>query len=68
MRRDLLDEAIEEAQRFLKRAKALKKEDPKPKTGFVSGRFSGGMRTAAVRRSSLDLSKALSALRKTAGH
>ena len=60
MTRARVEEAISEVKRFLKRADALLKDK-----GFQkSGLWSGTAATAAVRRSSLDLTKALAALRK----
>ena len=68
MRRDRLREAIEEARRFLKRAEELEKTEAKITEKFIHPNcFHCGPAVAAVTRSSLDLTMALSALRKT-GH
>jgi len=59
-----IDEAIMEAKRFLKRAAAFK---CRIKTDEQFSRFwhiTGGKETAALKRSSLDLTRALSAMRR----
>lgn len=67
MRLERIDEAINEAERFLKRAKAARvqaevacKQHPTDKYLWISS----GALAAACKRSSMDLSKALVPLRK----
>jgi hypothetical protein len=64
-----LDTAIEEAERFLDRAKELQIEQKKTTTYTYEGKTfvsvpSCPKESGAVRRASMDLSRALSALRK----
>ena len=73
---EVVDEAIVEAKRFLKRCDALKKHHTKQgvdskahevKTGYKSywraEHIDGGKHTGAVKRASMDLSRALAKLR-----
>ena len=50
-------EAISEAERFIKRAKAIKEEQ------FARGEATWGALSASCKRSSLDLSRALAKMR-----
>lgn len=59
MKQNLLQIAVEEAERFLARVNDLQDAQPDPK---VWG-YEGSPETAAVRRSSMDLTRALSKLR-----
>ncbi len=60
MRRVILNEAINECNRFLEKAKYLKANDAKPEgPGYFFGKD-----VAAVKRASMDLSRALANLRK----
>ena len=59
MRRDDLQLAVEEAERFLARAKRLLSEDRLPDYPYLYGPDA-----AAVKRASMDLTKALPNLRR----
>lgn len=62
MRPETLDEAIREAERFIKRAKACKKSVREDAFGGVW--FDDGKASGAVKRSSMDLTQALADLRQ----
>jgi len=65
MNRDKLKDAIFEAERFLKRAKSLPKPIPYERVGYT---FSGDdfpKEQGAIKRASMDLTRALAELRKT---
>ena len=67
MTEDALKEAIAEAERFLKKAKAVKWE--KRETSFLDGTTYGytyidTRLTAAAKRASMDLTRALARMRK----
>jgi hypothetical protein len=73
MKRDTLDEAVLEARRFILRASALRTfqdkmvgKEPERASGTHFNLWFPGMsaKTAAVRRSSLDLTKILARLRQ----
>lgn len=73
MKRDTLDEAVLEARRFIIRASALRTfqdqmaaKEPERASGTHFNLWFSGMskHTAAVRRSSLDLTKVLARLRQ----
>ena len=64
-----LNVAIEEAERFLRKAKELQSEQKKTTTSEWAGKIhihvpSCPKESGAVRRASMDLTRALSALRK----
>lgn len=59
---DQLDASIKEAERFLEKARAAKKRIQEDKYAIY-----GCRETGAVKRASLDLSHALSALRRRGG-
>jgi len=60
MEMQMLDVAISEAERFLKRAKRCKKAINKSTRGYIYWDFK---ETAATKRSSMDLTRALADLR-----
>lgn len=66
MNREKLKIAIQEAERFLERAKALPDPVPYPIDGPMAGLYQDNFpkEQGAIKRSSLDLSRALSDLRK----
>lgn len=61
-----IDEAMEEMRRFKKAAEAVKKKYPDHKKGgkLYDVDLWGGPETAALRRASLDLTRALARMRK----
>jgi len=61
MEMQMLDAAIYEAERFLKKAKRCKKSPTKTEYGYAYWDFK---ETGATKRSSMDLSRALSDLRR----
>lgn len=63
MRKDRLYEAVAEAERFLKKAEAVRKADST--WGGQQLVVPGGNETAALTRSSLDLTRALAKLRRS---
>ena len=62
MEMKMLDVAISEAERFLKRAKRCKKTPTKTERGYAYWDFK---ETGATKRSSMDLTRALADLRNT---
>ena len=63
MKIETIDVAIKEAERFLKKAKECKKAATKSRTNAFVWYFSG-KETASMKRSSMDLSRALADLRR----
>lgn len=67
MNRIKLETAVAEAKRFLERVEALKREsggDPRSVLALTGHYYSYQKQTAAVRRASMDLTRALAELRK----
>lgn len=66
MNRDKLNAAVAEAERFIKRAKALPKPEPYEVGGrkFMNDNFP--RESGAIRRASMDLTRALAELRRPA--
>lgn len=63
MHEQLYNEAIAEAKRFLKAAERLEKNGLMGEVGRY-GYYAQGKETAALKRASMDLSRALSSLRR----
>ena len=63
MNKDAVQAAVVEAQRFLRKVAELSKVESKPHRNWSTPRESG-----AVRRASLDLTRALADLRRTEAH
>ena len=64
MNREKLKACIFEAERFLKRAKALPKPQPYEHSGYIFPGDSFPKEQASIRRASMDLTRALAELRK----
>lgn len=63
MRLDTINEAIAEAERFLKKAKAARKQAQEEKPGFYANTATGPV-ASATKRASMDLTRALVPLRR----
>lgn len=64
MTKEALDEAISEAERFLKKAKAVQWESPLRLNGQLWQSPIDLTQTAAAKRASMDLTRALAKMRK----
>lgn len=66
MKHHALNKAFHEAHRFLEALQKLKDTQPQAASpDWMNGSFMSGHYTAAVRRASMDLTRALSELRKS---